>query len=166
MDIVSSLNHELEKSFAQGKRATVVTLDLIAIVESIGGSVESTPEALQVLATNQRSWLLILDNADNPDFDYQVYFPPGNYGAVFMTSRVAERRLYSPDAFQALECLEEQYLKELLLKAAELAPGYGRFMIPPIPPQRSSQPPWIVYACPNKGWSVHQSRPLLAPPIS
>jgi tetratricopeptide (TPR) repeat protein len=40
-----------------------------------------------------------------------------------MTSRVAECRRYSPDAFHALEGLEEQDSKELLLKAAELAPG-------------------------------------------
>lgn len=71
-----------------------------------------------MLATKQQSWLLILDNADNPDFDYQVYFPPGNHGAVLMTSRVAECRNYSPDAFEALEGLDEQDAKKLLLKAA------------------------------------------------
>ncbi|OBT53876.1 hypothetical protein VE04_06248 [Pseudogymnoascus sp. 24MN13] len=96
--------------------------DFIATAKNIGSSVESIPEALQVLAAKQRSWLLILDNADDPDFDYQVYFPPGNHGAVLMTSRVAECRNYSPDAFEALEGLEEQDSKKLLLKAAGLSP--------------------------------------------
>ncbi|KAH6691106.1 hypothetical protein BKA61DRAFT_500269, partial [Leptodontidium sp. MPI-SDFR-AT-0119] len=50
------------------------------------------------------------------------YLPSGNHGAVLMTSRVAECRRYSPDAFQVLEGLEEQDSKELLLKVAELDP--------------------------------------------
>ncbi|KAH9206732.1 hypothetical protein DL95DRAFT_486157 [Leptodontidium sp. 2 PMI_412] len=37
-----------------------------------------------------------------------------------MTTRVTECRIYSPDAFEALEGLEEEDSKNLLLKAAEL----------------------------------------------
>jgi tetratricopeptide (TPR) repeat protein len=73
--------------------------------------------------TTYQSWLLILDNADDPGFDYQIYFPPANHGAVLMTSRVTECKQYSADAFEALGGLEEEDSKELLLKAAELAPG-------------------------------------------
>lgn len=40
-----------------------------------------------------------------------------------MTSRVTECKQYSTDAFEALGGLEEEDLKELLLKAAELALG-------------------------------------------
>ncbi|KAG4440379.1 hypothetical protein IFR05_004119 [Cadophora sp. M221] len=94
--------------------------DFIAVAKLLGHAIESVLEALQVLATTHQSWLLILDNADDPNFDYQVYFPPGNHGAVVMTSRVAECRRYSPDAFEALEGLEEEDSKNLLLKAAEV----------------------------------------------
>ena len=97
--------------------------DFIAVAKLLGRVVESVPEALQVLATTYQSWLLILDNADDPGFDYQIYFPPGNHGAVLMTSRVTECKQYSADAFEALGGLEEEDSKELLLKAAELAPG-------------------------------------------
>ncbi|PMD26604.1 hypothetical protein NA56DRAFT_654415 [Hyaloscypha hepaticicola] len=97
--------------------------DFIAVAKLLGRVIESVPEALQVLATTYRSWLLILDNADDPGFDYQIYFPPGNHGAVLMASRVAECKQYSADAFEALRGLEEEDSKELLLKAAELAPG-------------------------------------------
>jgi hypothetical protein len=97
--------------------------DLIAVAKLLGRVIESIPEALQVLATTYRSWLLILDNADDPSFDYQIYFPPGNHGAVLMTSRVTECKQYSADAFEALGGLEEEDSKELLLKAADLAPG-------------------------------------------
>ncbi|KAG4432791.1 hypothetical protein IFR05_011727 [Cadophora sp. M221] len=94
--------------------------DFIAVAKLLGHSAETVHEARQALTNTQRSWLLILDNADDLDFDYQVYFPPGNHGAVLMTTRVTECRMYSPDAFQALEGLEEEDSKNLLLKAAEL----------------------------------------------
>lgn len=97
--------------------------DFIAVAKLLGRVIESIPEALQVLAATYRSWLLILDNADDPGFDYQIYLPPGNHGAVLITSRVSECKQYSPDAFEALGGLEEEDSKELLLKAAELAPG-------------------------------------------
>ena len=98
---------------------TTAKRDFIAVAKLLGRSAETVPEALQVLATTERSWLLILDNADDPDFDYQVYFPPGYRGAVLMTSRIAECRRYSPDAFEALEGLKGEDSRHLLLKAAE-----------------------------------------------
>ena len=96
--------------------------DFITIAKCLGHSIESIPEALQILASTKESWLLILDNADDPDFDYQVYIPSGNYGAVLITSRVAKCKRYSPDATEALEGLEPEDAKKLLLQAAELPP--------------------------------------------
>jgi hypothetical protein len=43
-----------------------------------------------------------------------------------MTSRVAECKRCSPNAFEAQESLKEQDSKELLLKAAELSPESWR----------------------------------------
>lgn len=40
-----------------------------------------------------------------------------------MTSRITEYKQYCTDAFKALSSLEEEDSKELLLKAAKLAPG-------------------------------------------
>jgi hypothetical protein len=78
-------------------------------------TLQSSLITLQVLANTKQTWLLILDNADDPNFDYQVYFPSGTHGAVLMTSRVAECKRYSLDAFEALEGLEDEDSKELLL---------------------------------------------------
>ena len=96
--------------------------NFITIAKLLGHSIESVPEALQALATTHQSWLLILDNADDPEFNYQTYLPSGTHGAVLMTSRVADCRGYSPDAFESLGGLKEQDSKELLLKAAGLSP--------------------------------------------
>ncbi|KAH8674828.1 hypothetical protein BGZ60DRAFT_279597 [Tricladium varicosporioides] len=94
--------------------------DFIAIAKRLGHSAESVHDALEVLASSKQIWLLILDNADDPNFDYQVYFPSGTHGAVLITSRVAECKRYSPDVNEALEGLQEEDSKELLLKAAEI----------------------------------------------
>ena len=101
-------------------QSLIAERDFVAIAKSLGRSVESIPDALQVLASTKQSWLLILDNADDPDFDYQAYLPSGAQGAIIITSRVPECNRYSPEAVEALEGLENKDSKELLLKAAEL----------------------------------------------
>ncbi|KAM3088918.1 hypothetical protein ACMFMG_000539 [Clarireedia jacksonii] len=101
-------------------KASTAESDFIAIAKLLGCSVESIPDTLHVLANLQQSWLLILDNADDPDFDYQIYFPSGTHGAVLMTSRIPECQKYSPEQFEALEGLEIEDSKELLLKTAHI----------------------------------------------
>jgi len=95
--------------------------DFITMAKLVGRTVETVSEALYVLANSQQSWLLILDNADNPDYDYQTYLPSGNHGSILITSRVAECKRYSPEAFEALEGLQDRDSEELLLKAAEIS---------------------------------------------
>jgi tetratricopeptide (TPR) repeat protein len=63
---------------------------------------------------------LILDNADDPRFDYSEYFPPGTRGTVIMTSRIPECRKYSTVEPEALEGLELTHSTKLLLKAAQV----------------------------------------------
>ncbi|PQE15930.1 Tetratricopeptide-like helical domain protein [Rutstroemia sp. NJR-2017a BVV2] len=94
--------------------------DFIAIAKLLGHSVGGIPDALHILASTEQTWLLILDNADDPNFDYQMYFPSGTHGAVLMTSRVSQCKMYSPEQFEALEGLGNEDSKELLLKAANI----------------------------------------------
>jgi tetratricopeptide (TPR) repeat protein len=90
----------------------------VAIAKALRCPTESLLGALQTLASTTRRWLLILDNADDPLFDYSVYFPSGNRGAVIMTSRIPECRKYSTVETESLEGLELVYSTRLLLKAA------------------------------------------------
>jgi len=92
----------------------------ITIAEDLGRSVESIPEALQILANTKQSWLLILDNADDPNFDYQNYLPSGTKGTIIITSRLTECRQYSSENAEALKGLEDQDSKELLFRAADI----------------------------------------------
>jgi tetratricopeptide (TPR) repeat protein len=102
-----------------GKAATAEN-DFITIAKLLGQSVESVPDALHILASTKQPWLLILDNADDTDFDYQAYLPSGTHGAILMTSRVSHCKRYSLEQFEALEGLENEDSKELLLKAADI----------------------------------------------
>ncbi|KAH6673515.1 hypothetical protein B0J14DRAFT_50159 [Halenospora varia] len=104
-----------------GRPATAES-DFIAVAKTLGQPVDSVSNALQVLATTKQRWLLILDNADDPDFNYQVYLPSGTQGAIIITSRIPECRQYNTVGAEALEGLKDQYPRELLLKAAEFPP--------------------------------------------
>ena len=39
------------------------------------------------LANTQQDWLLVFDNADDPELDLAPYFPAGDRGDVIITSR-------------------------------------------------------------------------------
>ncbi|RYO26426.1 hypothetical protein AA0113_g12484 [Alternaria arborescens] len=92
----------------------------LAIAKALGSSAESVEESLQALANTPDRWLLVLDNADGPAFDYAAYIPSGTQGTVMMTSRVPECSQYSTLRAEALEGLEGEHSTQLLLKAARV----------------------------------------------
>jgi tetratricopeptide (TPR) repeat protein len=92
----------------------------LSIAKALDSAVESVEEALQALANTKKSWLLILDNADNPSFDYTHYIPSGVKGVVVMTSRVPHCSKYSTLPAEALESLEVGHSTQLLFKAAQV----------------------------------------------
>ncbi|KAF2803835.1 uncharacterized protein BDZ99DRAFT_546416 [Mytilinidion resinicola] len=94
----------------------------INVAKKIGSSssVDKLQDALQVLANTKKSWLLILDNADDPEFDYQKYLPSGTHGAVIITSRVSECSQYNTVGSEALLGLDIPDAKKLLLKSAKI----------------------------------------------
>ena len=92
--------------------------DFVAIAKTLGTTAESVDEARQLLASTKKSWLLILDNADDPHFDYQVYFPSGTRGTVLITSRLSVCSRYSTVGSEELTGLDIQQSKQLLLREA------------------------------------------------
>ncbi|KAJ4385433.1 hypothetical protein N0V93_009861 [Gnomoniopsis smithogilvyi] len=79
-------------------------------------------QSLLALANSKERWLLILDNADDPDFDYSRYIPSGAQGALIITSRNPECSRYSTVRTERLETLDEDLATQLLLKAARVSP--------------------------------------------
>jgi len=77
-------------------------------------------DARNGIASLQQPWLLVLDNADDPEVDYQNYFPEGRYGVVIMTTRNNECQQYGTDKTIALQGLAIDEARDLLLKAARI----------------------------------------------
>jgi tetratricopeptide (TPR) repeat protein len=92
----------------------------VAIAKALSSPAETIDEVLHVLASTRDRWLLILDNADDPQLDYAAYIPSGNRGAILMTSRVPECQQYSTIAPEVLETLDRTQSVQLLLKAARI----------------------------------------------
>ena len=66
------------------------------------------------------SWLLVLDNADDPKLDYAFYLPAASKGHVLITSRVPETADLQTAGMDFYESLSETTAVELLLKAAKI----------------------------------------------
>ncbi|CAG8948701.1 hypothetical protein HYFRA_00001822 [Hymenoscyphus fraxineus] len=93
----------------------------LSIARALEKPAESVEDVCNILANTKQTWLLILDNADNPEFDYQIYFPSGNYGSVIMTSRNPYcGRQYNNVGWEMLDSLDDKHAATLLLKAARI----------------------------------------------
>lgn len=73
--------------------------------------------ALTWLQDTPNSWLLILDNADDPKLDLCPYLPAGVNGSILITSRVPDSRRYENAGSDPYERLDEEVAVELLLKS-------------------------------------------------
>ncbi|RDW58320.1 hypothetical protein BP5796_12250 [Coleophoma crateriformis] len=72
------------------------------------------------LANSKQSWLLIIDNADDVNFDYSTYIPSGTKGAVLITSRNIHCKQYNNVGHEFLNALDEEESTSLLFKTAEI----------------------------------------------
>ena len=72
------------------------------------------------LQETPHSWLLVLDNADDPKLDYALYLPAASKGHVLITSRVPETADLQTAGMDLYESLSEMTAVELLLKASKI----------------------------------------------
>ena len=77
-------------------------------------------DACLAIANLKHSWLLVLDNADDPEVDYQQYFPSSPLGVVMLTSRNDECHSYATIRPIVLEGLADEDADHLLLQAARV----------------------------------------------
>ncbi|KAK8208948.1 hypothetical protein M8818_003911 [Zalaria obscura] len=70
------------------------------------------------LANTRKSWLLVLDNCDNSDIDYNRYLPPTERGMVIMTTRLPECKKHG--ITERIDQMEHQDGVKLLLKASHV----------------------------------------------
>ncbi|KAJ4294168.1 hypothetical protein N0V90_007858 [Kalmusia sp. IMI 367209] len=74
--------------------------DFIVVAEMLGHKADSVEQACRLISNTKKRCLLILDNADDPQYDYNAYLPSG---------------------CEALADLDPADCKELLLKAAGIS---------------------------------------------
>ncbi|KAF4633956.1 hypothetical protein G7Y89_g4154 [Cudoniella acicularis] len=73
------------------------------------------------LANFQHTWLLILDNADDPEINYEDYFPTGNTGNILTTTRNHDCIKYGSAGHETFEKLDLEDAVTLLLKSSKIA---------------------------------------------
>jgi hypothetical protein len=71
------------------------------------------------LATTKTPWMVILDNADNPNIDLSPYMPAGEGNHFVITSRNPERRILAPDSNYEVGKLDPSDSIELLLSTSQ-----------------------------------------------
>lgn len=99
---------------------TSAEIHYLNIANKLGLPSQDLDEACQGLASIKQPWLLVLDNADDPEVDYQRYFPASPLGVVIMTSRNAECHQYANRGPVMLGGLPESDALTLLLRAAQI----------------------------------------------
>lgn len=92
----------------------------IAEVLGCPKTIDAVQRTLSNLPSSSR-WLLVLDNADDPETDYTAYLPSGNRGAILITSRNPQCIDLADDGGHAeLDSLEESECIQLLRRTARL----------------------------------------------
>ena len=74
----------------------------------------------QWLSTIQQHWLLIIDNADDPNMDISTIFPVGNRGSILVTTRNPQCRIHATVGSHELQEMGQEEAVELFLRAADV----------------------------------------------
>ena len=86
----------------------------IALAKGIGDSEEAT---LDWLSGQHEEWLLVLDNADNPNLNLHPYLPSCTHGNILITSRNRDTCFYAMQSCHVSDMRPED-ARDLLLKVA------------------------------------------------
>lgn len=87
----------------------------------IGGLEGTENSGKYFLSQIREPWLLIVDNADNPDIYLPNLLPPGNRGHVLVTTRNRSFQDYGNVGSIELGALKKEEALYLLLRAAKIA---------------------------------------------
>ena len=81
---------------------------------------QNMKQTMRWLSNKEDPWLLIIDNADDPDLDMAPYFPAGNRGVILLTTRNPECESHNTvGSFKCGKLLQEDAVA-LLLKVAAI----------------------------------------------
>ncbi|QRV94384.1 kinesin light chain [Ceratobasidium sp. AG-Ba] len=86
--------------------------------KNLGDSHES---ALRSLSNRRERWIMIIDNADDPDVDIRRYMPNGDHGSILVTTRIKQYAglARGNDSTHRVSEMEPEEAMEALLKTAK-----------------------------------------------
>lgn len=87
----------------------------IAVTQSLG---KKHQDASRWLARCHSEWLLLFDNADDPNINLHQFFPQSSGGNILVTSRNHEFCVLAPDAHHQISDMEEEDAVHLLLTSS------------------------------------------------
>ncbi|KAG9783967.1 hypothetical protein KCU88_g2950, partial [Aureobasidium melanogenum] len=87
------------------------------------GKGSTSSSAIYWLSTCLKPWLLIFDNADDPDMDLSLYLPPGGNGDILITTRNPGANVYATMGCMKLSGMDPEEAVTLLLRSAFPEPG-------------------------------------------
>ncbi|KAL2427226.1 hypothetical protein ABEF95_002489 [Exophiala dermatitidis] len=87
------------------------------------GKGSTSSSAIHWLSTCLKPWLLIFDNADDPDMDLSLYLPPGGNGDILITTRNPGANVYATVGCMKLSGMDPEEAVTLLLRSAFPEPG-------------------------------------------
>ncbi|CZR56280.1 uncharacterized protein PAC_06168 [Phialocephala subalpina] len=91
-----------------------------ARIGKIGGLGDTEGAGKYWLSQLEEPWLLIIDNADNPDLDLAGLFPEGDRGHILITTRNPDFRRHGTSGSVELKGLKKREALHLLLKRADV----------------------------------------------
>ncbi|KAH2398155.1 hypothetical protein EMGR_003896 [Emarellia grisea] len=97
-----------------------------ANIGKIGGLASTESAGKHYLSQAREPWLLIIDNADNPDLHLPNLFPPGDRGHILVTTRNREIQRYGNVGSIELGRLGEEEALHLLLSSAGISTPWDK----------------------------------------
>lgn len=115
-----TLNHSYWGIFWINASSDELAKQTFQDIARIGGVADNMSAAKHWLSNLRYRWLLIIDNADNPQIKLDQYFPEGERGHILLTTRIPAHRDYGTVGSQYFhfEGLDLNDGNDLLLKAA------------------------------------------------
>ncbi|KAF8606254.1 FabD/lysophospholipase-like protein, partial [Ceratobasidium sp. AG-I] len=104
---------------ATSRETISASLKGFAIAKNLGKSPDDT---IRCLSNRQECWLLMFNNADDPEIDLRTYFPKGTHGNILITTRNRDLGLLAcgNSATCEISGMEPEEALQLLLKTARM----------------------------------------------
>ncbi|KAF8600234.1 hypothetical protein BDV93DRAFT_417889, partial [Ceratobasidium sp. AG-I] len=103
---------------ATSRETVVNSLQVIALAKKIG---DQHTDTLEWLSDNFGRWLMVFDNADDPELRIHDFFPNCLHGNIIITSRLRDMALIArgPNSNYCVSGMGPEEARELLLRSAK-----------------------------------------------